>query len=431
MPLDRIKIHDTLFLFSAAAIAFFLPVHGRIVPLLITLMVVNWITDIRNIRNFKKVFSEQPRFQVLCFGVLYILYLIGMIYSANQEYGWFDLEIKLSLLLFPLLFATSERPLFAGNRIRIIFMAFVTGCLTGTVILVVHAAIGALGYRIQGYHIPGSFNYMKLAWYFHASYLSLYYNVAVSFLVWILVTRQCGSKTCKIFAVTGILVLTTMIFLLASKAGQACLVLIILFFAVFVTLRLKKPWYSVSLIGLGITAFVVAGLVAPGSFSRFSGTRKVMNQTPQQQTRVKAESNADRLAVWKAGLKIIGNHPVFGVGTGDVKDKLMEGYRTDHLIPALRHRFNAHNQFLQTFIAIGLPGFLLLAGMIVIPAVMAFRRKEDYYLLFLMLVGINFLFESMLEIQAGVVFYAFMNLILFVVMQQGDTLFSAKRLSAR
>ncbi|NCA76526.1 MAG: hypothetical protein EOM90_09330 [Alphaproteobacteria bacterium] len=413
MPVNRNNIHDTVFLASAAAIAFFLPVYGRVVPLLITLMVLNWITDIRSIRNFKLLFREKTRLQILCFGALYLLYLVGMTYSVNQEYGWFDMEIKLSLIVFPLVFSTSVQPLFPENRIRLIFQSFVAGCITGTVILLVHAAIGALGYRIKGYHIPGSFYYMKLAWYFHASYLSMYYNVAISYLIWILLTHQAGNGRVKILSWGALLFLTAMVFLLASKAGQAGLVLTIIFFTGFGALRMRRPGLSVSLVIMGAAAFFLASVLAPGSFSRFSGTRKVLNQNEETGKRLKPESNADRLAVWKAGTKIVKQNLLFGVGTGDVKDKLMEGYRNDHLIPALKHRFNAHNQFLQTFIALGLPGFLLLAGMIIIPAFMAYRRKADFYLLFLILIGINFLFESMLEIQAGVVFYAFMNLVLF------------------
>jgi len=101
------------------------------------------------------------------------------------------------------------------------------------------------------------------------------------------------------------------------------------------------------------------------------------------------------------------------VGTGDVEDALVKKYQEKGISMAAEQRLNAHNQYIQTYLAIGLPGFLILALMLFLPAWQAFRRYNLVYFLFLSIMAFNFIFESMLEAQSGVVFYAFFNVFLF------------------
>jgi len=103
-----------------------------------------------------------------------------------------------------------------------------------------------------------------------------------------------------------------------------------------------------------------------------------------------------------------------------VKDALLEGYRENKVIPALEHKFNAHSQYFQTFVTLGLTGFLLLLATLFFPAIRALRRGQVLYFVFLVIFAINILFESMLEIQQGVVFYAFFNILLFTANRNGN-----------
>jgi O-antigen ligase len=112
-------------------------------------------------------------------------------------------------------------------------------------------------------------------------------------------------------------------------------------------------------------------------------------------------------------VEIIREHPLSGVGTGDVKDALLEKYNEKGMTDAFSHRLNAHNQFLQTGIAIGIAGMTVLIGMFILALIYAIKNRNIVYLLFLGINAVNFLFESILETQNGVVFYAFFNAFLF------------------
>ena len=70
---------------------------------------------------------------MIAFSVIYFFYLLGMINTTNVESGLFDLEVKLSLLIFPLIFATTNASSLIRERIRYILFAFVAGCLMGCI----------------------------------------------------------------------------------------------------------------------------------------------------------------------------------------------------------------------------------------------------------------------------------------------------------
>ncbi len=414
MSTSRFRIHDQVFWYSSMAIAFFLPVFGRVVPSIIGVMILNWLIDGRFIKNFKLLFREGNRGWTFSFALFYLLYVCGLLYTSNFEYAWFDLEIKLSLFIFPLIFATAPWPLFPGRQTNGILWSFVTGCFVGAILLLGHAAVNEfLGGIIH------SFYYMKLAWYFHTSYLSMYYNFVLGFLLLRLLDGTPKTMRVKVFLVTLSLFFLWMIFLLISKAGMLTMIMILLSAAIYAWLRFKMRWVGMAVIGAGLMMFLLAYLLAPVTFSRVAGAERVVSSAPQV-NRVKAESNADRLAVWKVAGGIIKQHFLFGVGTGDVKDALLEGYRENKVIPALEHKFNAHSQYFQTFVTLGLTGFLLLLATLFFPAIRALRRGQVLYFVFLVIFAINILFESMLEIQQGVVFYAFFNILLFTANRNGN-----------
>ena len=167
------------------------------------------------------------------------------------------------------------------------------------------------------------------------------------------------------------------------------------------------------------TVFLIILLVAfYGTINVFSVTAKRLSAAQGTINSEKIENNtsestAERLLIWKSSLSIIKHNFLFGVGTGDVKDRLMAEYKKRYISNAYLHRLNAHNQYFQTFIAIGFFGFIILIVSLVFPAFVSIKNRNILYLLFLFLISFNFLFESMLERQAGVVFYAFFNSLMF------------------
>lgn len=123
-----------------------------------------------------------------------------------------------------------------------------------------------------------------------------------------------------------------------------------------------------------------------------------------------------RVEYWRTSILIIKQHPVFGVGTGDLQlafDKQYEKMQST-LDTQFRHR--SHNQFLAIAIAFGLVGLALFVFVQFYPAINQKSFKNYYFYIFWFIAMISMLTEDTLETQEGVTFYAvFMALFLFAV----------------
>jgi len=120
-------------------------------------------------------------------------------------------------------------------------------------------------------------------------------------------------------------------------------------------------------------------------------------------------SFAQRLEYWKTSIAIIKQHPLTGVGTGDVPAAFQQMYEETNSELTKEWRLRSHNQYLSFGVAFGIPGILFLLFVLTFSIRLAVRNQNYVYLAFLLIVLGSFLNEDTLETQAGVTFYAFLN----------------------
>ncbi|MCX6306032.1 MAG: O-antigen ligase family protein [Bacteroidetes bacterium] len=405
---------ESVFLYTLYAIAFTIPVYGRLIPLLILVLGITWLVRGRYVQNFRLIFKEKKRFLVFSLSFIYLFYLVGMLWTDNLEYGWFDLEVKFSLLLFPLIFSMSGLPLVSKQETATIFKFFIAGCIAGSLLLVGHAF-----YCSAVLHLPDSFYYSKLAWASHPSYYSMYLAFAASnMLYFLLIRRETIKKTETAAYVTALVFFTVMIVLLSSKAGLLIWGAVITFYTFLLLVIVKNRLKGVLFFSIALVLLLLALQLFPNVANRVSQAKRDVSSADTVGN--SKRSTGERIMIWNASLGVVRDNFFFGAGTGDVKDKLMEGYAQTNSLAVLKEHRNAHNQFVQTWIALGVLGFLLFASMLVIPAIISCRMRFYPYFAFLFIMAISLFFESMFETQAGVVFFAFFNTIMF-----GDLLFSS------
>jgi O-antigen ligase len=129
----------------------------------------------------------------------------------------------------------------------------------------------------------------------------------------------------------------------------------------------------------------------------------------EKEDKTATESTAVRMLIWKEARGVIGEHPLLGVSPGDANDVLYERYKENGLSGAFEKKLNAHNQFLQTGVGLGLIGIASLLSLFVIPLSMKPRRLLVFFLL---IVAVNFLTESMLQTMAGCIFFGYFYAVL-------------------
>lgn len=108
-----------------------------------------------------------------------------------------------------------------------------------------------------------------------------------------------------------------------------------------------------------------------------------------------------RLSLWQASWMQIKAHPIFGVGQSNTVDAISNSI-SNNLSTKFRN-FNAHNQFVETFLSFGSVGFIIFISFFFL----MFRKGNIYQRGFVISIFTLFLVESYLQRQAGIVFFTF------------------------
>ncbi len=355
--------------------------------------------------SIKKLKTNYSLFVLFLF---FIAHLISLFYTKNIDSGWFDIEVKLSIIVFPILFFLSKQDKF--NKYQVLkYSYFIT--LIYIVFLILRGMYNSYLFDNINYLF-----YFRFSHFIHSSYLAMY--LAIFLLIGIHFLFTASSKE-RIYYFIGNIILVSGIFFTESKIGYLSLfvILIIGLVRTFKNIKFKPKHY---LISLAIITILVFSISQNRRFNSMVNVLKTFNvntlnaNTPEESTGV-------RILVWNSSLKVISENLIFGVGAGSIKQKLLKKYYELNYQTPLKLKLNAHNQFLETFIGLGIIGVTILLLIFIIPFIKAIKNKDFILQGFLIIVFINFLVESMLNTQAGVVFFAFFYSFLVFFTNQKET----------
>lgn len=377
-------------------LAFVIPLERKFAPPLIILFLITSIVN----HKFKKLSGHK----ILLFTGLFGLYVFGVIYSEDKILGLNNLVEKLSLLIFPLAIYISS--INYREKLKFILYSFVDGCfISGVISLIVSMLV--FNFTLDS----SSFFYGNSSYFLHSSYLSMYLNFALLVLYFTtdLFTGKVFEKR-KVRHLLLMLFFSIIILFSASKTGLIFM-LLIHFSAILYRIVINKEYVR------GAVA-LVSFIVLSGLVFQFSST--IQNRVNEMFTVVASgdtssgSTTAARAKIWNISLGLIAEKPLIGYGTSDEKEVLIDAYEKDELFDFAEKKLNAHNQFLQTGIAVGLAGMVALILMLFIPLYFSLKNKYYLYGCFIVLICFNFFTEAMLERQAGVVFYALFNALFFM-----------------
>lgn len=381
--------------------------------LLLLVLVLNYFIN-KNQTYFSRILSL--RNPLLYLAVFYLLYCIGMFYTADLKAGFDDLMIKLPLILLPIAVCLLPKRIITKKRLWRLFFAFALGLVVMQVYLLIMALSNA--FSVEGFKVY-KILYVNLAQKYHPTYLSLFTSFA--FLFSYLVPLNYIFKSKKKALVIKTLVMTFFSVynvLLSSRIGIIALALSIVV-VLFNELIFRKCLIN-TMIYFIVGVIYVASFLLIGSYDvRYVD---IVNKTKIQNEKIKrsqglivenfsaivqntAKFDSQRSVVLKNIDDIIFRAKFFGVGTGDVVNEMQDFY-SDHGFNVKRY-YNPHNQFIQTVVAIGLIGGLCFIVMLFVFS-LPFWNKEG--LIFLFSIGmlcVYMMTESIIERQQGVHFVAF------------------------
>ncbi len=368
-----------------------------IVPLILfmTTLLVNIITK-PNRPSKEKLFYFLPLLAI------FVWETITLLYSSDVKNGIATLTTQLALIVSVTVFLFNN---ISPRTIKKGFYLFLLGCITSTAIMFGIAIFNSssivcdafifkpffetsahtlLDTDTNGYYFLGS----KFSFFVHPAYAALMLGMAI-FIILINLKSDSNTFASNNFWIVCLCLLGITIILFSLNGTLILSAAIVL--SMLGILSTQKVLYIEKSRVLYTILLVFVALIIANPQTRLLAEVK----TP--------ESITKRIHITQSSLEIIKNHWLGGVGIGDDKTELIDTYnKLGHQELAAR-KFNSHNQFLTTWIQSGIIGILLLIWSLVTIVIRSHKKKEILLLVFAILTGVSFMFESMLLRYWGVI----------------------------
>ena len=208
---------NVAFPWAVALLSFFIPLIKYGIQIPIFLFIISWFF-------YPKVSFKTIWWPLLVLSGFYIFHLIGMLFTENIELGMVDLVEKLSLLLFPFLFALATPVKRSFRRMMLIAFAL------GTVLSVILSFITS-GFDYARSGDMSEFYMKNFSYLFHPSYVAMYINFAIATLLTVLTSFK-FSRLQLIAIWVCIFFLTLTLVFPTSKMGFIGYLFLIIFFLI-------------------------------------------------------------------------------------------------------------------------------------------------------------------------------------------------------
>ncbi len=391
------RIYHILFVL----LAFFIPLFRLGASYVIVALFVLWLIEADFRRKMLRIKKEKWRMALLALSLFYLLFLVGMIYTKDFTGGLSNLRVKLPLLVFPLLLSSLDKEYLSKGRMHHIFIAFISATVLISLI--------NLGRSFSSYLQTGdsaSFYYSGITYGLHSSYFALFECFSIALVIYFFFRLPLKTSwLVKLGLAAVVLFLMVFTILLSSKTGIIALVGVFVLTSFWIWWVLKKPAFSLSFAFISLSVIAILFYTFDQSNARMKVLVTEIKSKPSENIS-EGKGNA-RMLIWTSALQKFSESPFIGFGTGDVYHALEEQYQDNNYHNLSRHKLNAHNSYLETSLAIGALGLLMLLAVLLLPLFFAFRSRYLLLLTFLLLISMNFMTESMLKRQDGVVFFAF------------------------
>lgn len=410
--------------FSLLYICISFPLSFRLSNLGIVALVVFWL--------LKKILSKEPvrladsskneKWILYTFFALFIWQAITLLYTDNIESGLKNLEGKLSLIVLPLILCDLRIPL---TRLHNLVKYYVYSLLVCTIFL--------LAQSVQHLFQFGSFltyhNFTR-SLDFHAVFYSYYTYLSILF-VFMLFNKMNLKKYEQVLFIISLVFSFVALIISASKNVIVVSVLsMVMVFAVRILRnKLKHREVVIAIIVVACSGVVISQIpsiknryLELGKLDGMDNLAKIdSGQKLEHEDRIKFNGTSLRIVLWSIGLdKVVEEGRVFlGLTPGDRRDILNEEFYSNGLNPAYEN-YNLHNQYVQTFVEMGLVGLLIYLLLNFLYFKSALSTQNYLLLMFMVAFTIFQMTESVLERNKGIVFFVFFVLFLQKLTLQGN-----------
>jgi O-antigen ligase len=403
----QIAIHETLIALILLTLPFYVPAPRNIAWVIVGANALLVIIFQKKHRDF--FWQSKTIFFVVSFFLFW--HFIGLIYTENTTWGWFLIglltsfwTISLSFLVFP----------FSKETLKMYLRMFLAGIFVFVFILYVRAFYEAFlhwgkpHFQWKDYFFYHNFTAFRA----EPTYLSILICLAC-FILMIDFLYEEKFLGLKKLPKIGFLLFLSITLLLISSRMQIGILMLGGMFLLFEYLSKKYSLAkSIVIVLLFFGIFSAIVFIVPYTRERIE---YILNPKERIDLDKQAEHSLGRdwdgaslrFAKWQCAKELVQRNWFWGVGTGDGQDELQKIYEEYKFYFASQYnRYNAHNQFLDTWIALGVVGIISFLSLFFVPLIGAWQSKDYLLLCVLVVFLLSAVSESYLQRNLGVVMLA-------------------------
>ena len=325
--------------------------------------------------------------------VLFIMVLVGALYSTDIFYGFERFVLKLPF--FGLLFAFFCLPRltkrsYMGLFYFFVILLFLTNLGIGTNYLLHFEEIN-LGIE-QGQPIPTPRNHVRYSLLLSLGILSGAILVFKNFYFrW-----KAERWMLAVFTVFNFI----FIHILSVRSGLVVMYCSLFCLIIIWMLTQKKYLFGILTMAIVLSIPVVAFYTIPSFQSKINYAKWEFHEFSHGRATV--GSDQGRLRSLEIGYQVFREHPIIGVGVGDLKQEIYEKY--DTLYPEIK-KIMPHNQFLSVAAGSGIIGLLFFLAAFLYPFLARRHYRNPFFAILLLTFFLSFMVENTIENSIGIGFF--------------------------
>lgn len=357
--------------------------------------------------NFSVIHGRRVSISIISLALFVGFEIVSLSYSEDLRFGMSQFEKKIPILLSVLLFIFfKERKRFSLQMgleyysIGVIVLLFISSGF-----ILYDLFYGTLSGKVL---YSGITNINFLSGIGHRTYVG--FIVLMAFPIWFqkIINSESGSDK---LTYVSILILASLILFLTGARAILISMIFVWGYLIFNLIRAQIKNTKI-LVTFGVVIISIGALILFNS-PRFHLILESLFEGDFM------NSSEPRIYTWRAAWMAISDQYLWGYGIGDGKLALQDALRELQYGLGYANEFNAHNQYLETWLAAGiLPVIAMITFFI---SLLFIRGKRHLFAVtFAIVAGINFAFESMLVRNIGVFPFVYWILMIFMTKQDDD-----------
>ena len=352
--------------------------------------------------------------------LIFVYYSISVTWNGNSSSAWGLIEKRFAFLAFPFLFLVNPYSFDKdqiAKTLSLFVISIVIACLYTHLMVAIkmdHMNLPLSKWNSWWFTSANLSMFLKI----HPSYLTIYINFALIILIYYSIKMKINNRSKLLLIFSSVFYLVVYSLLLASRLNMLLSVGIFLIGITIFTYK-KSNSKKVTIIGsiLVFSILIVLAAKMPYLKSKFNQTITYFSNIDAGDLN-SANSTSSHFNSWKCVISSTDGLTtfLFGSGLGGGTDRLYKCYEENEFNYNLKNNYNAHNEIFQIYLSIGLIGIILFFLLFL----NLFIRGGFLMKVFLLVIAVSFIGESILSRQKGIVFFMFFSCILLVYTHNKD-----------